>query len=248
MSCAVLMFHDVVGHSLDAKAVPRDKYTLSESVFRDHVRAVSNHIGRRGIDRDSVSFTVDDGLESAYTLIAPILEEFGFRGYFFVNTLTLDTPGYLSSDRLTELRDRGHVIGTHSHSHPLMLSRLSEEQIRREWATSVEILEDILGEKVRYAAIPGGFFSKASKTVLAELGIETIFTSRPAKTPGFYGNVKIQGRYAILAGDPAGKIASLLDDGFSADKAYLSFRWHALRLVKNIFGKRYFALRKLLVR
>ena len=68
----------------------------------------------------------------------------------------LSLSHWLSAGDLRALRDAGHVIGLHTHSHSTAFAGLSREQQATEWATSKFILESILGEPVTTASWPCG--------------------------------------------------------------------------------------------
>ena len=105
--------------------------------------------------------TVDDGGVSYYTMLADRLEARGWRGYCFVSTNQIGTRGFLDAAQIRELDQRGHLIGSHSASHPTRFSACTPEQMREEWTISRQVLEDILGHDVTLASVPGGYYSKA---------------------------------------------------------------------------------------
>ena len=81
---------------------------MEEAAFKEQAKVL------QGKD---VLFTFDDGGVSFVTKAAPILEKYGHKGVFFVSTKYIGTPGVLSAGQVKELELRGHVVGTHSHSH-----------------------------------------------------------------------------------------------------------------------------------
>lgn len=87
------------------------------------------------LERGIVSFTFDDFPASALHAGAPILEEAGWRGTYYVATGILGTQsacGLVASDE--EVRDcagRGHEIGNHSISH-CDLTSVDSASVRRE--------------------------------------------------------------------------------------------------------------------
>ena len=62
--------------------------------------------------------TVDDGGVSYYTVVADRLERLGWRGHCFVTTDMIGQRGFLTRRQIRELDGRGHIIGSHSASHP----------------------------------------------------------------------------------------------------------------------------------
>lgn len=128
-------------------------------------------------DRPGLAITFDDGLRSNFEVAAPLLEERGFRGWFFAtgglpglpaeeqaafcarNALVAATEeGRIAMD-WAELRDlvrRGHAVGCHTHSHARLHSGIGEDEARRELADCVRAIEDATGSRPRSFAWVGG--------------------------------------------------------------------------------------------
>ena len=90
--------------------------------------------------------TFDDGGVSFYRVVADKLEAQGLYAYCFVTTDFIGRPGFLTDSQIRDLDARGHVIGTHSASHPARFSALDSQDMLREWITSRRRLEDVLGQ------------------------------------------------------------------------------------------------------
>ena len=82
----------------------------------------------QALDPSSWLITFDDGGVSALQTTADLLEKYGWRGVFFVTTDRIGTPTFLNADHVRELHRRGHVIGSHSCSHPERMSCCGPEQ------------------------------------------------------------------------------------------------------------------------
>ncbi len=105
-----------------------------------------------------VSIVFDDGWVSAAEQAAPIMEEFGFVGTWFIIADFVDKPGF-SADHVTsglqeELGEKGHEVGSHSGDHP-DLATLSPEMVEEQLVKSQEKLES-LGFDVVGLTPPGG--------------------------------------------------------------------------------------------
>jgi peptidoglycan/xylan/chitin deacetylase (PgdA/CDA1 family) len=182
--------------------------------------------------------TVDDGGLSYHTSIADRLEARGWRGHCFVSTDFIGTRGFLDAVRLRELDARGHVIGSHSASHPSRFSALPNDRMVAEWAQSRRVLEDILGHAVRVGSVPGGYFSPAVARAAAEAGIEVLFTSEPVTTLHRDGGCLLVGRFTIRRGhDP--ELAQRLVGSAPWTRAAAWASWNAKGLVKPILGPSY---------
>ncbi len=140
----------------------------------------------------------------------PLFRSLGITATFYVNTLPfrdvadidtiarfsrrlgmLENCDPLTRDELRRIRDDGHTIGCHSHSH-FLLSQLPEHLWDGEIAQSKAILERLLGEPVTDFAWPYGMrrhFSGKLRSYCRSLGFSTIANA-------------ISGCQAVAADDP----------------------------------------------
>ena len=187
--------------------------------------------------------TFDDGGVSAIETIAPALEARGWRGHFFMTTGWLGAPGFLDADGLRELASRGHVVGSHSQNHPLAMSSLSHDELRREWHDSVDTLADVIGERPRVASIPGGAYSRAVAEAASEAGIRILFTSEPHERPWRIGSVTCFGRYILWRG-MSPDTAAAFAEGRGARRVMQRLAWDAKKVAKVTCGPIYRAVRR----
>jgi peptidoglycan/xylan/chitin deacetylase (PgdA/CDA1 family) len=183
-------------------------------------------------------FTVDDGGVSYYTLVADRLEERGWRGHCFVSTDAIGTRGFLSSGQIRELDRRGHVIGSHSASHPSRFSSCALSRMNEEWTRSRRVLEDLLGHEVRTASLPGGYYSPAVARSARDAGLDVIFTSEPTTAAHDEAGILVIGRYTVRgrhAADRAGRLAA--PSPWTRYREWAS--WQAKGLLKPVLGPLY---------
>lgn len=256
-----LMYHDVIEpgqeHTSGFPGAGADIYKLTRAEFAAHLSAIRDAVGERptglaaerwDIATTPLLFTFDDGGASFYDPIAGMLEQYGWRGWFFISTGFLGTPGFMTPPQVAELARRGHVIGSHSVTHPTRMAACGTDQLRREWRDSVRTLEDITGTAIRTASVPGGYYSPAVAQTAAEAGIRVLFNSEPVQQGTHEGETAVLGRYAIQTGMPAGECAAFArGDRWPALKQKLL--WDTKKLVKGLGGTVYLKLReKLLAR
>lgn len=211
-----LLLHDVYRADPSESGFPgaeADRYKLSveeleaqlEGLARvrsDKPILVTDAAGRGMRRRMPFALTVDDGGVSYYTLLADRLEARGWRAHCFVTTGAIGRPGFLDARQIRELRARGHVIGSHSVSHPRRFSACGYVEMTREWRDSRAALADILGEDVTTASLPGGAFSRRGALAAAEAGVRVLFTSEPGTRGTDIGGCSVLGRFIVRAGYP----------------------------------------------
>jgi peptidoglycan/xylan/chitin deacetylase (PgdA/CDA1 family) len=182
--------------------------------------------------------TVDDGGVSYYTLLADRFETRGWRGHCFVSTGAIGTRGFLSASQIRELDARGHVIGSHSVSHPPRFNTCDRNRLRREWSHSRKILEDLLGREVTVASVPGGSYSRLVGQTAREAGFRVLFTSDPTTTSRDQDGMLVIGRFTIRRRHPANRAARLV--GRTPWTRYGEWAsWNAKGLIRPILGPLY---------
>ena len=261
MDAFSLMYHDVVEPSaLDASGFASPDaatYKLDVDMFQQHLAAVSAAVARAELDRVStpraltwrkpsappaVLLHFDDGGACALD-VADRLERAGWHGYFHIPTDRLGTPGFVTPHDVCELHDRGHVIGTHSCSHPARMSSLPRDRLVHEWSASRARLEDLLGAPVKVGSVPGGFCSHEVIMAADRAGLEILFTSEPTSRFTWTRGCLVLGRYAVrrtTRPDEAARLA--IGAPWPCWRQWAS--WNAKKVLKRIGGDRWLAARE----
>ncbi len=259
MKAISLGYHDVVeqlDQSDDSVRRAPAYYALDRKTFQKHLDEIRT---RKPIPQVTfieakkqwgtqvpVFLTFDDGAECAYTCIAEELEARDWRGHFFVTSSWIGTPGFMDSSQIRELRKRGHIIGSHTHTHPERMSNLTQPQLASEWSVSCNILEQILGERVKTASVADGYYSKKVGQSAAAAGIEVLFNSEPVKSVGEEHGCLILGRYAVKSVTAPKGSGDLATGAMLPCFAQLGL-WEAKKVAKAIAGKSYLSVRRLLL-
>lgn len=256
-----LMYHDIVaaGHE-DGSGFPgRDAalYKVTPDRFEEHLSAVCEvrrpesercqpaHLGPR-TSRLAPVLTFDDGGVSAMAA-ADALERHGLAGHFFVTGRYIGAPGFLDARQICELHARGHVVGSHSWSHPLRMGHCSRAQLADEWTWSCAALADILGSRVTIASVPGGDFAPAVAEAACAAGIQRLFTSEPSARPRIACGLVLQGRFTVNRWTTAQTVRGLVDGTWLARSRQV-LTWNAKKLSKRLAGAHYLRVRRLLLR
>lgn len=249
-----LMYHDIAPRARrDAVGFPgalAGRYKLEPAAFEAHLEALA--ATRREIATAAgaeaapqVALTFDDGGASA-VLAAAALERRGWRGQFFVTSARIGSPGFLSGEQLRELVRRGHVVGSHSETHPTYMGRLTQAQLEGEWTRSRAAIGEILGAAPRTASVPGGYLSRAVIASAAAAGYELLFTSEPTARVT-RDQLVVRGRYTIWASTPA-RVAAAYACGQRMACGRLWLEWNAKKLAKRSSPAAYQVLRRVRAR
>ena len=254
MQAISLMYHDICDEANSSGFSGADAalYKIMVSDFIAHLDVISknsNEKPRRVTElkdqQHSIFITFDDGGVSALRA-ADLLEKKGWYGHFFITTSKIDSTTFVSKSEIKELHRRGHVIGTHSDSHPLRMASLPTAQINSEWRISVERLTQITGEKITAASVPGGLYSKKVAKCAAENGIKYLFNSEPTTKIQKVADCLILGRFAVQNGMKDGEVSTIINgDIFPRLKRNLI--WNFKKPLKKIGGESFLKIRKFLI-
>ena len=260
MRAVTLLFHDVVpAGRWDLSGfggADADIYKLDCDTFRRHLTAISQSlhgspttgpdllVGPSG--RCPFLLTVDDGGVSALLYSADILDEFGWKAHFFVTAGRIGTPGFLNRSQIQELRRRGHVIGSHSFSHPPRMALCSTAQLDDEWQRSVLLLTEILAEPIRVASVPGGYYSREVALAAARAGINLLFNSEPVTRSHFVDRCLVLGRFCAQRATPPDWSAAIVAGHWQPQMRTYLF-WNAKKMAKTIGGTTWLRARVLLL-
>jgi len=236
-----LMYHDVVAPGRDDHSgfpgVDCARYKVTHQAFEAHLDAL------KGLP--DVAMTFDDGGRSAMTA-ADALERHGRRGWFFITCNYIGTASFVDRIDIREIVDRGHVVGSHSCTHPLRMGHFSHARLLEEWTRSRAILESIVGDEVRVGSVPGGDFAPAVARTAARAGFRLLFTSEPTRVERTIDGVRLVGRYTIQRPMTARTIAGLAS-GAWLPHAQQAAVWTAKKIAKRIGGNGYLKARQLLL-
>jgi peptidoglycan/xylan/chitin deacetylase (PgdA/CDA1 family) len=256
-----LLYHDVIeGNQFGTSgfSIPgANRYKIIVSDFKEHLFFISRAVFQKPavvtdfvevkapprLDRRAPPFflTFDDGGTSA-TIIADLLDEYGWKAHFLITASLIGTQGFLNAGQIRLLRARGHVIGSHSWSHPTRMSACSSKRLKGEWVQSVQLLSDILGEEVEVASVPGGYYSKRVAKAAAEAGIKALFTSEPERTCRHVCGCLVLGRYGIRQGMSPANVAGLASGHISPRlRQFLS--WNLKKIPKTVGGNAWLRMR-----
>jgi peptidoglycan/xylan/chitin deacetylase (PgdA/CDA1 family) len=243
-----LIYHDVAAASRqDECGFPGPvaaRYKLEPAQFEAHLDAIAATgvtVGLLG-STCQAALTFDDGGASALHAAAS-LERRGWRGHFFITTGRIDTPGFLTAAQVGELAQRGHAVGSHSHSHPTYMGSLSAAELATEWRSSREALAEILGAPPDTAAVPGGFLSADVITQAASAGYRLLLTSQPTTRSSAHDGMRVHGRFTIWAATTSARAAAYAR-GDRRALASLWLAWQAKTAPKRISPRAYEALRR----
>ena len=251
MRTTTLMYHDVIAPGRpDESGFPgpgATTFKVELARFEQHLEAIARSStpwalrptgdGQRAI-RDGWCLTFDDGGASALPVVAEALERRTWRGVFFIATDFTGRSGFLSVEEIRELHGRGHIVGSHTRTHPTKMSGCTREAIAAEWRDSLNILAQIIGAPVTFASVPNGAYSQVVGEEAAKAGVKALFTSKPSRRRDRIADCTVLGRYNVRATTPASWVAAVTA-GAPGPRHLQWLEWKSKRLAENLAGQQF---------
>ncbi len=189
----ILMYHYISDPPADA-----DIYRLDLSVTPDNFREQMNWLKTNGYETISlydliyalkigkpplpdkpVILTFDDGYVDNYQFAFPILQEFGYKGTFFILTDVTDRsePAYMTWDMLREMYAAGNSIEVHGREHYDMANRDYDWLVFNLLGPS-QTIEANLGQRPRFLSYPAGSYDDLVVSTAQQLEYWAAVTTR----------------------------------------------------------------------
>lgn len=188
----VAMFHNVVA---DEGEIGGDPYAITVENLtrfldacgeRGYTFASVEDVFCSGADRSKnrVVMTFDDGFESIYTLVDPLLRSRNIPYTVFETTENLGKAGYLTAPMLREIAESPvAAVGMHADRH-LMYRYESDACLMRNYERCCARIEEITGKRPVHFAFPYGSMyavSRRNMKTVKKLGAKTVFLTRQHK-------------------------------------------------------------------
>jgi len=181
----VLMYH-MIGDIEDNDAV------LKESHLREQIRYLKDNdfhpltmgqlydyvVFNKPVPVNPVVITFDDGYADTYSVVMPLMKEFGFACTVFIPTYDADQGTRLTWEQIEEMQASGMTIAGHGYHHE-RLADMNETVLNQEVAMCQKELKDHLGITNEFYCYPYGSNDAASQAVMKKNGIKLAFTMNP---------------------------------------------------------------------
>ncbi|WP_295717188.1 polysaccharide deacetylase family protein [Mucilaginibacter sp.] len=154
------------------------------------------------LPKKPIMLTFDDTDLDQFTIANPTLKKYGFKAVYFVMTVSLGRPHYMTADMVKKLSDEGNVIGSHtwdhhrvdkySHNSELKIIGKNGKITTRpvdDWVTQIDKptkkLEEITGKKIDYFAYPFGIWKKPVLPEFEKKGFKIAFQLADKRDPDY---------------------------------------------------------------
>ncbi len=171
-------------------------YTVSPANFAQQMKALSD-AGYHSIlpnqlydylvydvplPSNPVMITFDDTREEQFSIGAAEMKKYGFKGVFFIMTVSINRPGYMSKEQIKSLSDDGHVVGAHTWDHH-MVTKYAGDDWNTQLVKPKAKLEEIIGKPVTDFAYPFGLWNTAAIPEIKKSGYEMAYILATKRDP-----------------------------------------------------------------
>ena len=178
----ILCYHNIREFSNTASAVMKTN-TVKPAAFAAQMKTLAdegyetilpeqlyNYLAFDGpLPKKPIMITFDDTRIDQFTNGAVEMKKYGFKGVFFIMTVAINRPGYMTKEEIKSLSDDGHVIASHTWDHH-MVTKYSGEDWNTQFVKPKAKLEDIIGKPVTDFAYPFGLWNTAAIPELKKSG------------------------------------------------------------------------------
>jgi peptidoglycan/xylan/chitin deacetylase (PgdA/CDA1 family) len=129
-----------------------------------------------------VMITFDDTDEDQFTIGKTEMDKYGFKGVFFIMTVSIGRPHYMTKEQIKQLSDEGHDVECHTWDHH-MVTKYTGDDWTKQLDNPRKKLEDITGKKIEYFAYPFGLWNEAAIPEIKKRGYKLAFQLGTKRDP-----------------------------------------------------------------
>ncbi|QQL50825.1 polysaccharide deacetylase family protein [Mucilaginibacter ginkgonis] len=192
-------------------------YIVQIQAFKDHMKMLAdsgyhtilpdqlyNYLAYgAALPKKPIMLTFDDTDVDQFTIARPEMKKYGFKGVFFIMTVSIGRPHYMSKEQIKQLSDEGNVIASHTWDHHNF-----KKFAGKDWETQIDKptkkLAEITGKEVKYFAYPFGLWNEQGLPELHKRGFKLAFQLAEKRD----------------ANDPLMTVRRILDSGYWSTKTF----------------------------
>lgn len=177
----VLCYHNIRAIKPNASQTVKT-YTVTPKTFAEQMKALADEgfqtispdqlydylVNNKPLPHKPILITFDDTHEEHYTVAVTEMNKYNFKGTFFIMTVSINRPGYMTEEQIKKLSETGHHIGSHTWDHH-PVTKYTAKDWEQQLIQPQKKLETITGKPVRYFSYPfGSWNSLAIKKLKSE--------------------------------------------------------------------------------
>lgn len=183
----ILCYHNIKDFSASAGEMTKT-YTVKPAAFAEQMKALADAgynsilpnqlydylVYNKPLPAKPVMITFDDTRGEQYSIGAAEMKKYNFKGVFFIMTVSINRPNYLSTTEIKELSDAGNTIAAHTWDHH-MVTKYTGEDWNTQLVKPKAKLEEIIGKPIPYFAYPFGLWNKEAIPEIKKSGYQMAY-------------------------------------------------------------------------
>jgi len=191
----VLCYH----HIKDGK--PTNDYTVNAETFRQQMQMLADSgyhsilagqyydylVHGKPLPAKPFMITYDDTDLEQFTVGKTEMDKHGFKGVYFIMTISIGKPRYMNKEQIKQLSDEGNVVASHTWRHDRVdkylttphIDRDTKKIVNNDWDLQLvetrKNLENIIGKDIQYFAYPFGVWKHDGIPEIQKRGIKMAF-------------------------------------------------------------------------
>jgi len=191
----VLCYH----HIKDGK--PTNDYTVNAETFRQQMQILADSgyhsilpdqyydylVYGKPLPAKPFMITYDDTDLEQFTIGKTEMDKHGFKGVYFIMTISIGRPRYMNKEQIKQLSDEGNVVASHTWRHDRVdkylttphIDRDTKKIVNNDWDLQLvetrKNLENIIGKDIQYFAYPFGVWKHDGIPEIQKRGIKMAF-------------------------------------------------------------------------
>ena len=183
---SVLMYHMIGNQQGNAAIMTEANLRLQMNYLRDHgyhpitMQELYDYVTKGApLPEKPVCITFDDGYLDSYTIVYPMMKEYGFPWTLFLITDDVGKPyNRMTWDQLKEMADSHTVtIANHTLSHPKLHNLATAKEKEKEIVEANQALKYHLGIDNAWLAYPYGDYDDEVVAIAKKAGIKMAVTT-----------------------------------------------------------------------
>lgn len=183
---SVLMYHMIGNEQGDAAIMTEANLRIQMNYLRDHgyhpitMQELYDYVTKGApLPEKPVCITFDDGYLDSYTIVYPLMKEYGYPWTLFLITDDVGKPyNRMTWDQLKEMADSHTVtIANHTLSHPKLHNLATAKEKEKEIVEANQALKYHLGIDNPWLAYPYGDYDDEVVAIAKKAGIKMAVTT-----------------------------------------------------------------------
>lgn len=184
----ILCYHHI-RESRPGQSETIKNYSVSPSQFAEQMKALKDSgyqtilpeqlynylVYNETLPAKPVMLTFDDTDEEQFSIGKNEMDKYGFKAVYFIMTVSINRPRYMSKEQLKQLADEGNNIESHTWNHQMVTKYKDTLDWETQLVKPTRQLETITGKQVKYFAYPFGLWNQSAIPELKNRGYKMAF-------------------------------------------------------------------------